>query len=80
MSSGLSPSFEPNFKKLTERGHLNQILQTVLQAMNAELEDMMTQYCLAQKMNKNPMFVFDELVQFKEDLSSACGLICGDIL
>ena len=28
--SALSHSFEPNFKKLTERGHLNQILQTVL--------------------------------------------------
>ena len=49
MNSSLSPSFELNFKKLTERGHLNQVLQTVLQAMNAELEDMMTQYCLKQK-------------------------------
>lgn len=54
----LSPTFELSFKKMTERGHLNQILQTVLQAMNAELEYMMTQYCLKQKKNQVPVFDF----------------------
>jgi len=47
----LSTTFELSFKKMTERGHLNQILQTVLKAMNAELEHMMTHYCLKQKKN-----------------------------
>ena len=36
----LSTTFEHSFKKLTDRGHLNSILQVLLQAMNAELEEM----------------------------------------
>lgn len=70
-------SFETNFKKLTERGSLNTILQSVLVAMNLELEQLMTEHCINKK---NGYFPIDLFTTFKEDLATACNYICDDIL
>ena len=71
----MSAHFQTNFRKLSQRGSLNTILQSVLQAMNHEFESLIALHSSGQS-----QFKFQNLVEFRNDLSQACDMICGDIL
>lgn len=51
-------------------------MQSVLVAMNLELEELMTEHCI----NKNGLFPVKLFTTFKDDLATACNYICDDIL